>query len=111
MAVEVTLGAGMSCISSLSRGEDNGSDNRITLMTDGVAESSSPKYAMREQSYPDGHWYAREKRERSVRLGKYCRSKPSVFSLLPRCQGLRGSQKYGSTLVAMVKLLWCQLLA
>ena len=27
-------------------------------------------------------------RLRSVPLGKYCRSKPLVFSLLPRCQGL-----------------------
>ena len=26
-------------------------------------------------------------------IGKYWRSKPLVFSLLPRCQGLRGSQK------------------
>src|SRR6476620_5917069 len=30
---------------------------------------------------------------RSVPLGKYCRSKPLVFSLEPRCQGLCGSQK------------------
>ncbi|ESZ35779.1 hypothetical protein X731_30600 [Mesorhizobium sp. L2C054A000] len=28
-----------------------------------------------------------------VALGKYCLSRPLVFSLLPRCQGLRGSQK------------------
>ena len=26
-------------------------------------------------------------------LGKYCRSNPSVFSLVPRCQGLEGSEK------------------
>lgn len=31
--------------------------------------------------------------ERSVRFGKYWRSSPLVFSLLPRCQGLCGSQK------------------
>ena len=33
-------------------------------------------------------------RARSVPLGKYCRSSPLVFSLVPRCQGLCGSQKY-----------------
>jgi len=31
--------------------------------------------------------------ERSVLLGKYWRSRPLVFSLLPRCQGECGSQK------------------
>ena len=30
---------------------------------------------------------------RSVPLGKYWRSRPLVFSLVPRCHGLRGSQK------------------
>src|SRR3954451_7205112 len=30
---------------------------------------------------------------RSVPLGKYCRSSPLVFSFVPRCQGLCGSQK------------------
>src|SRR3954470_5723380 len=30
---------------------------------------------------------------RSVPFGKYCRSNPFVFSLVPRCQGLCGSQK------------------
>ena len=35
----------------------------------------------------------RECRERSVPLGKYWRSRPLVFSLVPRCQGLWGSQK------------------
>src|SRR5277367_1771430 len=30
---------------------------------------------------------------RSVPFGKYWRSRPLVFSLVPRCQGLRGSQK------------------
>src|SRR5262245_32402024 len=49
-----------------------------------------------------GRWLSRrailfrlawEKCERSVPRGKYCRSRPLVFSLLPRCQGLRGSQK------------------
>ncbi len=29
----------------------------------------------------------------SVRLGKYWRSSPLVFSLVPRCQGDLGSQK------------------
>ena len=32
-------------------------------------------------------------RPRSVPLGRYWRSSPLVFSLVPRCQGLRGSQK------------------
>ena len=31
--------------------------------------------------------------DKSVPLGKYCRSRPLVFSLEPRCQGLLGSQK------------------
>ena len=31
--------------------------------------------------------------DKSVPLGKYCRSRPLVFSLDPRCHGLRGSQK------------------
>src|SRR6185312_3558704 len=30
---------------------------------------------------------------RSVPFGKYCRSSPLVFSFVPRCQGLWGSQK------------------
>ncbi len=30
---------------------------------------------------------------RSVPLGKYWRSRPLVFSFVPRCQGLCGSQK------------------
>ena len=30
---------------------------------------------------------------KSVPLGRYCRSRPLVFSFEPRCQGLRGSQK------------------
>lgn len=32
-------------------------------------------------------------RERSVPFGKYWRSRPFVFSFVPRCQGLRGSAK------------------
>jgi hypothetical protein len=31
MAVEVTLGTGMSCIRSVGRGEDDGSDNEDNL--------------------------------------------------------------------------------
>src|SRR3546814_6150396 len=31
--------------------------------------------------------------DRSVPLGKYWRIRPLMFSLLPRCQGLCGSQK------------------
>ena len=34
-----------------------------------------------------------EIRERSAPRGKYWRRRPLVFPLLPRCQGLRGSQK------------------
>jgi transposase InsO family protein len=33
------------------------------------------------------------RRDRSVPLGKYCRSRPLVFSLVGRCQGLCGSAK------------------
>jgi hypothetical protein len=36
---------------------------------------------------------SRQLHVRFAPLGKYCRSKPLVFSLLPRYQGLRGSQK------------------
>src|ERR1700683_791402 len=42
--------------------------------------------------------------DRSAPLGKYCRSNPLVFSLVPRCQGLLGSQKYTFTSVATEKL-------
>src|SRR6202050_2165052 len=42
----------------------------------------------------------------SLPLGKYCRSNPLVFSLLPRCQGLLGSQKYTFTSVATEKFTW-----
>src|SRR3979409_1497406 len=41
--------------------------------------------------------------DRSVPFGKYCLSRPLVFSLDPRCHGLCGSQKYTSILVANVK--------
>src|SRR5271163_4599405 len=43
--------------------------------------------------------------DRSVPRGKYCRSSRLVFSFVPRCQGLCGSQKYTFTLVATVKVL------
>ena len=38
-------------------------------------------------------------------MGKYCRNKPLVFSFVPRCHGLCGSQKYTFTFVATVKRL------
>src|SRR5260370_30110827 len=38
--------------------------------------------------------------ERSVPFGRYCRSSPLVFSQVPRCHGLCGSQKYTRTPVA-----------
>src|SRR5450631_1942006 len=44
--------------------------------------------------------------DRSAPLGKYWRSNPLVFSLLPRCQGLLGSQKYTFTSVATEKFTW-----
>src|SRR5216684_7597561 len=34
--------------------------------------------------------------DKSVPLGKYCLSRPLVFSFDPRCHGLCGSQKYTS---------------
>src|ERR1700720_3524690 len=37
--------------------------------------------------------WACEYTDRSVPFGKYCRSRPLVFSLEPRCHGLCGSQK------------------
>src|ERR1700686_1443926 len=40
--------------------------------------------------------------DKSVPFGKYCLSRPLVFSLEPRCHGLCGSQKYTSILVASV---------
>ena len=43
--------------------------------------------------------------ERFVPFGKYWRSRPLVFSFVPRCQGLWGSQKYTFTFVAIVKVL------
>jgi len=51
---------------------------------------------------------AREYRLRSAPFGKYWRRSPFVFSLLPRCHGLCGSQKYTSILVSMVR--YCQIL-
>src|SRR6266404_3050359 len=42
---------------------------------------------------------------KSVPRGKYCRNSRLVFSFVPRCQGLCGSQKYTCTSVATVKSL------
>jgi hypothetical protein len=54
MAAEVTLGTGMSCISSVCRGEDDGSDNEDNLDDrQQRPHSSSPKCAMREKRNPD----------------------------------------------------------
>ncbi len=44
--------------------------------------------------------------DKSVPFGKYCRNNRLVFSFEPRCQGLCGSQKYTSILVAKVKRWW-----
>lgn len=49
----------------------------------GLSLSSSATASRQSWLYP----------ERSVSLGKYWRSRPLVFSLVPRCYGLRGSQK------------------
>src|ERR1039458_451617 len=43
--------------------------------------------------------------DRSVPFGKYCLSSRLVFSFVPRCQGLCGSQKYTFTSVATVNAL------
>src|SRR6476646_2135712 len=40
--------------------------------------------------------------DKSVAFGKYCRSNPLVFSFVPRCHGLCGSQKYTCTPDAIV---------
>lgn len=50
----------------------------------------------------DGGQVLRVRTDRSVLLGKYCRSRPFVFSFEPRCQGLAGSQKETGTSVAIV---------
>src|ERR1700692_4181658 len=47
--------------------------------------------------------WACECTDKSVPFGKYCLSRPLVFSFDPRCHGLCGSQKYTSILVANVK--------
>jgi hypothetical protein len=44
--------------------------------------------------------------DRSVPFGKYCRRSPFVFSLVPRCHGAPGSQKYTCMSVAIRKP-WC----
>ena len=43
-------------------------------------------------------------RAEAVPFGKYCRSSPLVFSLVPRCHGLWGSQKYTSKPVSIESL-------
>ena len=42
-------------------------------------------------------------RDRSVPLGKCWRSRPLVFSFVPRCQGLRGSAKQTGMPLSIVK--------
>ena len=49
---------------------------------------------------------AAECRRRSVLFGKYCRRRPLPFSLVPRCQGECGSQKYTARPVAAVIWSW-----
>jgi predicted deacylase len=46
-------------------------------------------------------------REKLVPLGKYWRTKPLVFSLLPRCQGLRGSTAMIAHYIESVLLPQC----
>src|SRR5262249_48849849 len=43
--------------------------------------------------------------DRSTFLGRYWRNRPLVFSLLPRCHGDRGSQKYTGTPLSIVNAL------
>ena len=45
-----------------------------------------------------------ERFDRSLPLGKYCRSSPWVFSLTPRCRGECGSQKKIWMLASMTTL-------
>ena len=47
-------------------------------------------------------------RERSVPFGKYWRSSPLVFSLVPRCHGLRGSAKNTGMPVSTVNVAWAE---
>src|ERR1019366_7419499 len=49
------------------------------------------------------------KAERSVPLGKYWRRSPLVFSLVPRCHGLLGSQKYTWIPVSTVNRACCDI--
>jgi hypothetical protein len=60
VAVEVTLGTGMSCITSISRGEDNGSDNGDNL-DDGQQGRTPPGI-----SVPRGKGAIQMERERSA---------------------------------------------
>ena len=40
--------------------------------------------------------------DKSLPFGRYCRTRPLLFSFVARCHGLRGSQKYTCTPVASV---------
>jgi hypothetical protein len=72
MAAVVTLGTGMSCISSVCRSEDNGSNNEDNLDDrQQRPNSSSPKCAMREKRNPD--------RPTST-FSKGVETKPSIFA-------------------------------
>src|SRR5438105_15856914 len=50
--------------------------------------------------------WACEYTDKSAPFGKYCLSRPLVFSLELRCHGRCGSQKYTSMLVANVNRRW-----
>ena len=56
------------------------------LPVEGFAGSTVERYATASRLVGECLW-------RSVRLGKYWRRRPLVFSLVPRCHGLCGSQK------------------
>src|SRR5215471_16913996 len=47
-----------------------------------------------------------DQRERLVPFGKYWRSRPFVFSFVPRCQGLCGSAKETGSPVSTRNLAW-----
>jgi hypothetical protein len=63
MAMEVTLGTGMSCISSVCRAEDNGSDNEDNLDDrQQKPNSSSPSVPCGKREIKDDQRSADEKR-------------------------------------------------
>ena len=73
------LGAAGALARAQESPESEPADNRIAHIAGGFRFTEGPSLARSVRDL--------------FRAGKYCRSKPLVFSLLPRCQGLCGSQK------------------